>query len=235
MQALWTDVGTSLAPLAALRDATYALDRWVSAHRAALASIAAPADAAEDALLGELFDEMQAGTPLDFDAVGYADLFGRLATEATMRTSARPHPRLAIYGLLEARLLPADTLLLGGLDEAIWPPQARTDAFLNRPMRAALGLSPPERRLGQTAHDFSQAMGHETVVLSRARKRGGAPTVASRFLLRLAALAGKPWDDVVARGRYYVELAHALDGRRRGRSRRRGRCRSRPSRCGRRA
>ena len=53
----------------------------------------------------------------------------------------------------------ADLMLLGGLDETVWPPQARADAFLNRPMRAALGLTPPERKLGQTAHDFTQAMG----------------------------------------------------------------------------
>ena len=82
----------------------------------------------------------------------------------------------------------ADLMLLGGLDETVWPPQARADAFLNRPMRAALGLTPPERKLGQTAHDFAQAMGRARVILSRAQKRGGAPTVASRFLQRLAAL-----------------------------------------------
>ena len=55
------------------------------------------------------------------------------------------HPRLHILGLLEARLLSFDLTLVAGLDETVWPPQARTDAFLNRPMRAALGLSAPER------------------------------------------------------------------------------------------
>ena len=57
-------------------------------------------------------------------------------------------------------------------------------------MRAALGLSAPERRIGQTAHDFVAALGAREAILSRAKKRGGEPTVASRFLQRLAAAAG---------------------------------------------
>ena len=83
----------------------------------------------------------------------------RLRARSSCETLEQAHPRLQILGLLEARLIEADVLLLGGLDETVWPPQARTDAFLNRPMRAALGLTPPERKLGQTAHDFVQAMG----------------------------------------------------------------------------
>jgi ATP-dependent helicase/nuclease subunit B len=39
----------------------------------------------------------------------------------------------------------------------------------------------------------------------------GAPTVASRFVQRIAALAGKRWEDVLARGNRYLELARALD------------------------
>ena len=100
------------------------------------------------------------------------------------------HPRLQILGLLEARLLSFDRVLLAGLDETVWPPAVQTDAFLNRPMRAALGLSAPERRIGQTAHDFVAALGAREAILSRAKKRGGEPTVASRFLQRMAAAAG---------------------------------------------
>jgi ATP-dependent helicase/nuclease subunit B len=121
------------------------------------------------------------------------------------------HPRVAILGLLEARLLDFDRVVLGGLDESIWPPPARTDAFLNRPMRLAIGLTPPERRIGQTAHDLVQALGARQAVITRARKRGGAPTVPSRFLQRLQALAGPAWDEVRARGTHYTAWAAALD------------------------
>ncbi|MDR3409068.1 MAG: PD-(D/E)XK nuclease family protein, partial [Methylovirgula sp.] len=121
------------------------------------------------------------------------------------------HPRLKIFGLLEARLMPADVMLLGGLDEGVWPPQAQSDAFLNRPMRHALGLTPPERRIGQTAHDFVMALGHRRVILSRARKRDGTPMVESRFVQRLAALAGEAFKDCRKRGERYVNFARAID------------------------
>ena len=103
----------------------------------------------------------------------------------------RGHPRLAILGLLEARLLSLRPALLAGLDETVWPPAARTDAFLNRQMRADLGLSPPERRIGQTAQDFVAALGAPRRVVTASEKRGGSPTVASRFLRRIEALAGE--------------------------------------------
>src|SRR5262249_18102406 len=102
-------------------------------------------------------------------------------------------------------------MLLGGLDETIWPPQARTGAFLNRAMREALGLTPPERRISQTAHDFVQAMGHPKVILSRARKRDGAPTVASRFLQRMEALGGEAVGACLRRGEFYLRLARESD------------------------
>ncbi len=127
-------------------------------------------------------------------------------------------------------------MLLGGLDETVWPPQARADAFLNRPMRAALGLTPPERKLGQTAHDFTQAMGRGRVILSRAQKRGGAPTVASRFLQRLAALGDETFAGCALRGRKYVELARLDRPPARIRARRsKDRCQGRRSICARRA
>ena len=136
------------------------------------------------------------------------------ATLARVRAPAgvHGHPRLAILGLLEARLLPFDRALLAGLDEMVWPPAASTDAFLNRQMRAALGLSAPERRIGQTGHDFMAALGAPEVFVSRAKKRDGAPTVASRFLQRIDAAAG---DGGLAaarrRGELYLRLARALD------------------------
>jgi ATP-dependent helicase/nuclease subunit B len=95
------------------------------------------------------------------------------------------HPRLAIWGLLEARLQHADLVILGGLNEGVWPPQTESDPWLSRPMRRDFGLPPPERRIGVAAHDFAQALGAKEVVLTRAMRVEGAPTVPSRWLLRL--------------------------------------------------
>ena len=99
--------------------------------------------------------------------------------------------RVRIFGPLEARLQPVDRLVLGGLVEGVWPPETRADPWLSRPMRHELGLDLPERRIGLSAHDFAQALGAPEVILTRAAKLGGAPTVASRFVQRLAAVAGE--------------------------------------------
>jgi len=193
----------------------------VGAHRAALDAVARPgADeplplAAGEAgeALAEVFD---AATSAKVDGLtgrfaDYPAFFATLMADAVVRRPMSGHRRVKILGLLEARLVEADRLVLGGLDEEVWPPTARTDAFLNRPMRAALGLAPPERRIGQTAHDFVQALGTRDVVLTRALKRGDAPTVPSRFLQRMQALAGDElWAELRQRGERLRRYAGAL-------------------------
>jgi len=114
-----------------------------------------------------------------------------LATE-TIRPRFGRHPRLAIWGPLEARLQRADLLILGGLNEGSWPPSVETGPWINRPMRRQLGLPQPERRIGLSAHDFASALAAERVLLTRAEREGGTPTVPSRWLARLDALFG--WD-----------------------------------------
>lgn len=211
MAALWQDIVTALAPLAALKG-TEPLATRVAAHAEAMSAIADAAAADEADALDTLFDELAAAeSPLRFTPEDYEMFLGRVMHDVVLRNTDRPHPRLQIFGLLEARLMSADVMLLGGLDEATWPPAARTDPFLNRPMRHALGLTPPERRIGQTAHDFEMAMGHADVILSRAKKRDGAPTVASRFLLRLEALTGEAWAGCRQRGQRILRLGRLLD------------------------
>ncbi len=116
-------------------------------------------------------------------------LFEALLQGRVVRPRWGRHPRLAIWGPLEARLQRADVLVLGGLNEGSWPPDPGADPWLSRPMRAEFGLPPPEWRIGLSAHDFAQAFCAPTVVLTRATRVAGAPTVPSRWLLRLEAIA----------------------------------------------
>src|SRR5437868_8330320 len=79
-------------------------------------------------------------------------------------------------------------------------------------MRHELGLDLPERRIGLSAHDFAQLLGHREVILSHSAKVGGAPAVASRFLHRLEAVAGEArWDAARDAGARYVAFAAAFD------------------------
>jgi ATP-dependent helicase/nuclease subunit B len=139
-----------------------------------------------------------------------------LAPEA-IRPHYGRHPRLFIWGPLEARLQRADLLILGGLNEGSWPPSVETGPWLNRPMRGALGLPQPERRIGLSAHDFVSAFAAGHVLLTRAEREGGAPTVPSRWLARLDALLGYDPNAATAppayiqRGRRYIDWAEAID------------------------
>ena len=212
-------VHAALVPLVQL-PADAVLKDWLAAHETVVqALLAGPPDAVAQTghdlaqLQGLFTASLAAATPrFGLNLPDYQAFFRRLASECVVAQAGTSHERLAVYGLLEARLLPADLLVLGGLDEGVWPPQADSGPFLNRPMRAALGLTPPERRIGQTALDFVTAMGAAEVILSRARKRTGSPTVASRFLQRMAAVAGqKSWDNCTQRGALWLHYAHRLD------------------------
>ena len=175
---------------------------------------AADEDGSAEAL-SALFDDLALSNAGGIEGrfVDYPAFFATLARQRTLNPASRAaHRRVKILGLLEARLLTVDRIVLGGLDEGIWPPRTETDAFLNRPMRARIGLSPPERRIGQTAHDFVQLLGCADVVITRAQKRNGSPMVPSRFLQRIKAFVGtERWEALVKAGARYRALARVLE------------------------
>jgi ATP-dependent helicase/nuclease subunit B len=109
-----------------------------------------------------------------------------------LRTEAPPEASgegaIAIVGPLEARLQRRDLIVLGGLNEGGWPEPPAEGAFLNRTMRASLGLVSPDQRVGLSAHDFAQLASAPRVILTRAKREGGAPAVASRWVWRLTTL-----------------------------------------------
>ncbi|TCT10678.1 ATP-dependent helicase/nuclease subunit B [Tepidamorphus gemmatus] len=195
---LATRISAALEPLERLRDSPpVPLAKVVASHAEALSRvIAGEADelpsgedvTALDAFLEELL--ASAGDGPDVTLAEYPALLAALMAGRAVRPVRAGHPRLAILGPLEARLLSADLIVLGGLDEGVWPADTRTDPFLNRPMRGVIGLEAPERFIGLAAHDVAQALGAPEVLLARAMKIGGAPTVASRWLRRLAAVVG---------------------------------------------
>jgi ATP-dependent helicase/nuclease subunit B len=165
--------------------------------------------------LQQAFDDIAALTP-DADLIvppaDYSDLFKAAVAEIMVRRPEHPGVQVHIYGLLESRLQSADRIVLGGLVEGVWPPQTRSDPWLSRPMRHALGLDMPERRISLSAHDFAQALGAREVVLAYPARLGGAPTVMSRFVQRIAAVMGDhAWNAAREGGAKYIAWARALD------------------------
>jgi ATP-dependent helicase/nuclease subunit B len=140
----------------------------------------------------------------------FAVLLEGLVAQETVRATGATHPRLQILGALEGRLIQADRLILAGLEEGVWPPAAPSDPFLSRPMRKTLGLPPPERRIGLSAHDFAQAACSPDVVLVHTERRGGQPAVKSRWLWRLETLAAGAGLELTGRPEI-AQWAAALD------------------------
>jgi ATP-dependent helicase/nuclease subunit B len=130
--------------------------------------------------------EAAAGQPA-LTAEDYAALLAELMQSVEVRPRYGTHPRLFIWGPLEARLQQVELMVLGGLNEGTWPAAPAIDPWLNRPMRQSFGLPSPERRIGLSAHDFQQALGAPVVYLTRAARIEGTPSVPSRWLLRLDA------------------------------------------------
>jgi ATP-dependent helicase/nuclease subunit B len=210
----------ALAPLERLGKGPAPLSELAARHRDVVAALSRQ-DGDEIALTGpdgaklaDALDELaasEAAAVLLVDTDDYVELFSAALAGRTVRRPARPGLRVRILGLLEARLTESDRVVLGGLVEGTWPPESRTDAWLSRPMRLKLGLDLPERRIGLTAHDFAQLLGAREVILTHAAKIAGTPTVPSRFVQRLAAIAGPRWQAARERGDVYLAWARALD------------------------
>jgi ATP-dependent helicase/nuclease subunit B len=130
--------------------------------------------------LAESADHAPALNGFEYPALLDALLEGRV-----VRPRYGGHPRLFIWSTLEARLQHADVMILGGLNEGSWPPEPDADPWMSQAMRAEFGLPSHERRIGLSAHDFAQCCAAPEVMLTRARRVEGEPTVPSRWLSRL--------------------------------------------------
>jgi ATP-dependent helicase/nuclease subunit B len=211
----------SLAPLEALSSQRHSLFALAQAHAKALEMLAGEGEAVS-AYAGidgrqlqralETIVESGAARTLELSAADYPEVFHSLCAGRAERRPETGSPRVRILGLLEARLQSVDRIVLGGLNEGTWPPDTRSDPWLSRPMRLELGLNLPELRVGLSAHDFAQGLGAREVILTRASKQSGAPTVRSRFVQRLAAVVGDDrWQAALARGARYADYARAID------------------------
>jgi ATP-dependent helicase/nuclease subunit B len=161
---------------------------WAHEEGEALAELLAGAIAA----LEHLPDQKPENLPGLLDALLEGEVV-RSRRALRGRDNQAEHPRVFIWGLLEARLQSLDRIVLGGLVEGVWPRASDPGPWMSRQMRARAGLDDPEAAIGQAAHDFfSAACAAPEVVLSAPRRRDGAPAVPSRFLTRLEAwLAGQ--------------------------------------------
>ncbi len=218
LAAWWKNLAGLLAPLEDIfAQQQTCIETLLDIHVAAAQGLAR--DAKGDCLLwarddGEAAFQLVAGLRLaaeNLDPIApqsWPALFRHLAMKTPVRTAFGRHPRLAILGPLEARLQRFDRIVLGGLNEGTWPQSTSADPWFSRPMRATLGLEQPERSIGLSAHDFAMLTAGPQVLLTRALKADGAPTIASRWLQRLQQLTrGLGLEDALTPSCDYVHLA----------------------------
>ncbi|MEQ9199401.1 MAG: double-strand break repair protein AddB, partial [Rhodospirillales bacterium] len=148
---------------------------------------------ASSAFLEDLRDATDGLPPIAAD--DWSELLTVLLAGSTVRRRFGQHPRLSILSPMEARLQQFDQVILGGLNEQVWPPADRADPWMSRPMRREFGLPTADRRVGLAAHDFAQLASQPDVIMTRADRRDGAPTVASRWIDRLTNLLDGFHDD----------------------------------------
>ena len=193
--AWWRNAGPALRPLEVAFESGGDLAALLAAVREASSSLSGDrvwAGAAGRAV-SELFAKLEAAAgegPERIDAAALPALLEDLLAEEAIRPPYGQHPRLFIWGLLEARLQQADLVILGGLNEGIWPALPAPDPWLAPKLRAELGLPSLERRIGLAAHDFVGGLGAPQVLVTRARRDASSPAIASRFWLRLQAITG---------------------------------------------
>lgn len=191
----WEKIKPRIEPLGGLLGEPIALSEL--AKRLAAAAQALAGTAAWRGPAGRLAAELLAALQGSDAASGLtvrADEAVPILRDMLAAKAVRPpfggHPRIAIWGLLEARLQRSDLVVLGGLNEGTWPALPAPDPWLPPKVRAELGMPTLESRVGLAAHDFASALGAPEVLITRARREGRSPTVASRLLLRLNAISG---------------------------------------------
>ena len=214
-------IAAGLEALAVASEATLvdhvALHRHVSEELAGSGLWEKEAGVSALTLMKELAAEADAGGILGI--YDYHNLFEAIIAKNEVHENVTPHISVMIWGTLEARVLGADLVVLGGLNDGVWPKLPEPDPWLNRKMRKDVGLLLPERHIGLSAHYYQQAIAAPQVILTRATRNAEAETVPSRWLNRLINLMdglpaqnGKTALDAMRnRGRIWIQRAIKLE------------------------
>ncbi len=213
LQGWWVQIEVVLTPLLRWNE-PLPLAEALSALAAAAEALAGAElwNGAAGRDLADWLEELRGAASAVGTMLAPADLPGVLRA-AMDRVAVRPawggHPRLAIYGLLEARMSRADLVICAGLTEGTWPNTPPPEPLLPPAVLRALGVPGAEFRIGLAAHDLAGALGAPEVVLSWALRDEAGPVIPSRFVLRVEAMLGDLAKD--HREQHAIELARQID------------------------
>lgn len=166
-------------------------------------------DPVYDALIQHIDELIEASKNLpSLVVISYPESLKHILKQATIRKPRKLGRTIYVWGSIEARLQKTDVVILAGLNEGTWPRDIKPDPWINRSMRASLGLPPHERRIGLNAQDFCQALCSPTVYLTRSESIDGKVQLPSRFLHILKQVLS---DDVLRPSKPYLDWVRQLD------------------------
>jgi ATP-dependent helicase/nuclease subunit B len=218
-------INDALGPFISILDNDNTLDIWINAHIHMMENIASTNDmdgasrlwiGHEGEALAEFFENLRTFADVT-PALSHHDYVAFVETLMQAITTRPPfgtHPRLSILGQIESRMVQADRVILGGLNEGTWPPESGYDAFLSRPMRQDFGLPSLDQKTSLAAHDFATALGSGEVFITYSNRIGGSPVMPSRWIQRMetvltaANIDKAEWP--ISRGYQYTAWADEL-------------------------
>lgn len=160
--------------------------------------------------LSSLRDMAQFVPPVTRD--GYVDVLRALMSEMQAPSQTSSHPSLIVTSPARAHLLKADVVILGGINDESWPPRPDENPWLSPDMMKSLGMGSAEQFIGNSAHAFVELSCASNVLLTRAVRANGTPTVPSPFLMRLltALRAFGLEDALVEKNRLLLDINKAM-------------------------
>ncbi|MBN9413443.1 MAG: double-strand break repair protein AddB [Candidatus Paracaedimonas acanthamoebae] len=124
---------------------------------------------------------------LKIKGTDYPLVLEKLLNQVTLRPSYGVHPRLHIWGPLEAQLQTVDYLIIGGMNEKNWPGNSQQSPWLNEGMRTILGLPTRAKWYELKKNLWVNLLRAPEVILTRALREEGQIEPASRWWLELLA------------------------------------------------
>ena len=186
------------------------IDEWVNAHIKAFESAVDTENLHDQKVfdgLSQVVNTMRENGAAagKVDAASYMAYIKSFLQGITIRPRQPAHPRLFIWGPLEARLQKVNRVIIGGTNEGAWPGTPTSDMWLNRTMQAQLGLPLVEAVVGLNAHDFQQLASYQDVIITRTVRDENGETLPSRFLSRLQMVLSKnKWEELSERGEKWI-------------------------------
>ena len=214
-------LGDALAPLERLKAGDHPLAVLANWHRDVVAALSPDAEATTrfagiDGDGSRAFEELIESPSAAGLAVGksdYPELFHAIIADRVVRRPEIRDVRVQHLGPLGSAPGQPSTASCSAASTRAPGRRRRATIPGSRARCAARSASiRPNAASASSAHDFAQSAGRARSDSRARRQDRRRPTVTSRFVQRIAALAGEArWEEVLARGNVYLDYARALD------------------------